>query len=178
MEATLLILRARVLWLYLDRRADHTSLSWGRIGTLLDMPNVSHLEMREMKPILDLCSEYAGDRGWSFSIKPQGIVAVRDAPNLSDAVQAIWAHWQSKHKNSRHKLTPDVKAKITAKLREGYTVKQLCQAVDGHSRSTWHNAQKLVSIKYALRDVDRWIESASPATKESILDHLNKRGRR
>jgi hypothetical protein len=54
----------------------------------------------------------------------------------------IFGHWCSRMKKANNtKLTKDRKAKIKARLKEGYTVDQIKQAIDGCARSPYHMGQ-------------------------------------
>lgn len=65
----------------------------------------------------------------------RGPSGARDA----SASQQVFNHWVSVlGKPSTVRLTPQRKGKVKARLRDGYTVEQLCQAVDGCKLSNWH----------------------------------------
>jgi hypothetical protein len=55
-------------------------------------------------------------------------------------VQEVFEHWLAVTKRDASKtlLTADRKSKIAARLRDGYTVEQLKQAIDGCAKSTFH----------------------------------------
>lgn len=56
---------------------------------------------------------------------------------ISSARQ-VFDHWQRVMEKPRAKFTADRKSKIEARLKEGYTVEDLCRAIDGCAASDWH----------------------------------------
>lgn len=59
--------------------------------------------------------------------RPNGLVNRPDA----DPVDVVFRYWQQTCKHPTAKLTSDRQSKVRARLRDGYTVKQLLQAIDG-----------------------------------------------
>lgn len=62
-------------------------------------------------------------------------------------------------------MTPGRREKITRRLKEGYTVDQLCTAIDGAFGSSWHRSKpawlELSSILGSREKVDRHILNAA-----------------
>lgn len=75
-------------------------------------------------------------------------------------VRRVFEHWKSKVWNGRGpepKLDGKRKSRISARLREGLTVEQLCRAVEGALRSPWHTGDNpagktYLGIQTLLRD--------------------------
>lgn len=61
----------------------------------------------------------------------------------STAVRDLFEHWQTVCGHPRSKLTADRRRKIRARLREGYTVEQIRQAIDGAANRAFVNADGL-----------------------------------
>ena len=86
-----------------------------------------------------------------------------------DAVLDVFAHWQQVHNHPGAKLDDNRKRTIKARLRDGYSVENLKQAVDGCKRSSWHmgaNDRNTVydSLDLILRNaekVDAFMELAT-----------------
>lgn len=65
-----------------------------------------------------------------------------DGDPKSDPVREVFDHWvATMGKKTGAKLSADRRRKIQARLREGYTVDQLKQAVDGCAASAYHMAR-------------------------------------
>ena len=81
----------------------------------------------------------------------------------------VFAHWQQVHNHPGAKLDDNRKRTIKARLRDGYSVENLKQAVDGCKRSSWHmgaNDRNTVydSLDLILRNaekVDAFMELAT-----------------
>lgn len=56
----------------------------------------------------------------------------------STALFSVFEHWKSRLKHPEAKLTPKRKARVRARLDEGYTVEQITQAIDGCASSPFH----------------------------------------
>lgn len=63
----------------------------------------------------------------------------------SDDVRAVFDHWLrtcvDARQHGRTKLTDDRRRKIKARLKEGYTVADLCKAIDGFAADPWHRGE-------------------------------------
>ena len=55
-----------------------------------------------------------------------------------DRVQLVYQHWVAALGKQRSKLTGSRRRKVLARIREGYTVQELCDAIDGCARSRYH----------------------------------------
>lgn len=65
------------------------------------------------------------------------------AKALEDTVHAegmrrVFAHWQRRMSKPRAKLTEGRKRAIRARMKDGYTIKQMKQAIDACCASEWH----------------------------------------
>jgi hypothetical protein len=82
------------------------------------------------------------------------------------AVEAVFKHWQLVHGHERAKLDGKRKKLILARLAEGYSEADLCQAIAGYLHSPHHMGQndkgtKYTDIELLLRDathVDRGLK--------------------
>lgn len=64
---------------------------------------------------------------------------VPSAPSLSNQVSEIFEHWKARLKHPNAKLTSERRRLVEARLKkDGYTVDQIKQAIDGCSRSVFH----------------------------------------
>jgi hypothetical protein len=76
-------------------------------------------------------------------------------PKVSDAdkIQRVFHHWRERtgHKNAR--LLPERARKIRARLKENFTVQDLCNAVDGCLLSDYHTGKNEQGERYD------WIET-------------------
>jgi len=71
------------------------------------------------------------------------------ASGHGEAVQEVFSYWcQVMGKNSLTKLTKDRKAKIEARLKEGYNVDHIKQAIDGCASSPHHMGQNDAGTVY------------------------------
>lgn len=59
----------------------------------------------------------------------------------SEDVSRIFSYWQSALNHPTAKLTAERKRKIEARLKEGYSIEQICQAIDGCAASAFHRGQ-------------------------------------
>lgn len=66
----------------------------------------------------------------------------------SSAAHVVFAHWQQVMGKDKARLDAKRKRAITGRLKDGYTVDQLCRAVDGCSLSGWHMGKNDRNIKY------------------------------
>lgn len=60
---------------------------------------------------------------------------------VTDDVREVFAYWQGQRGHERAKLDDKRKKAIKARLKDGYTVGDLFNAIDGISRSTYHMGQ-------------------------------------
>ena len=83
----------------------------------------------------------------------------------------VFEHWKFVFKkNSATKLDDKRKTKIVARLKDGYTVDQIKQAIDGCAASEYHVQNHHTDIELICRDVvkiDKFIELSSVAKKPS-----------
>lgn len=75
-------------------------------------------------------------------VAPKETVAEVPAPkSLTPQVREVFDYWQRRLGKKAAKLTSDRISKIQARLREGYTVKQIKVAVDSLASSAWHRGE-------------------------------------
>lgn len=102
----------------------------------------------------------------------------RAAKQENEVIGALFSHWQDRMVSPRSKLTPNRRDKIRARLREGYTPKQLRQAIDACAASDFHlgqndRGQKYNDLTLIFRNgenVERFLEmgtSQDPQSHES-----------
>jgi uncharacterized phage protein (TIGR02220 family) len=98
-----------------------------------------------------------------------------------DEARAVFYHWRRATKRDRARLTGKRRTAIQARLRQGYTVEELCQAVDGLMTSDWHRGankrgQQYLDIELVCRDdehVDRFRSMATAKDQaETQLDKV------
>lgn len=84
-------------------------------------------------------------------------------PKTSDAVQRVFDHWSAGEKRTggvkRAMLTPERRKRIRARLKDGYTVEELCAAIDGFHGDAWHLGQNNRDTRYT--DLHTILKSAA-----------------
>jgi hypothetical protein len=93
----------------------------------------------------------------------------QDRSGAKSDLRAIFDHWRSTTGHGRAKLDRKREAVIRARLRDGYSVSDLCRAIDGVMVSRWHTGENPDGIVYdslqlILRDaehVDKFIRLAN-----------------
>lgn len=96
-------------------------------------------------------------------------------------VDLVVEHYQKFHPQAHPDLK--VRAKIKARLNDGYTAEQLCKAIDGCHLSPWHcgmndNGRKYQGLELIIRDstkVDQFIALSNPKT--AALQTLSEKDR-
>jgi hypothetical protein len=88
---------------------------------------------------------------------------------LADLIRLVFAHWQTYHPKSFPKVHGDLKEwkKVRDRLRDGYTVAQLCRAIDGIHVRPWNCGENpsgaiYQSLELAMRDakhVEQFLEA-------------------
>ena len=103
-----------------------------------------------------LPEDSASDRADSLSLIPDSLSPIPDCglPDLKDLsakadVTVIFDYWLSAmNKTKSAKLTAKRKSVITARLKDGYTIEQIRQAIDGCARSDYHMGKNDTGTKY------------------------------
>lgn len=72
----------------------------------------------------------------------------REAEQADSSVRRVFEAWRAATGKDPAKLTADRRAKITARLREGYTVDDLVAAVEGVALSPWHMGENPSGVRY------------------------------
>lgn len=111
---------------------------------------------------------------------PNGDLSNSDKPSSDvEDVRAVFTHWLAitKHDAARTKLTKERRAKIVARLREGYTVDQLKQAIDGCAKSPFHSGDNDRGQRYD--DIVTTLKSGSSVEQhiERLTGSATSRGR-
>lgn len=96
--------------------------------------------------------------------------------NIPDQIRAVFDHWRASHPTAFPRPNGEMKEwkKIRDRLKDGYTVAQLCRAIDGIHSSPFHlgeneRGKKYISLELCLRDakhVEQFLEV--------MADHENK----
>jgi hypothetical protein len=60
----------------------------------------------------------------------------------------VFGYWQRTLSKSKAKFTPERRAKVRARLREGYTVEQIKRAIDGVASSPFHRGENTHHREY------------------------------
>jgi hypothetical protein len=82
-------------------------------------------------PLLKKVSQEVGDESPTPPlVEPGRLDAVR-ARGQTPEVNELFAYWQQQCGHPHARLTPERKARIAARLKQGYTVEQIRQAIDG-----------------------------------------------
>jgi len=87
---------------------------------------------------------------------------VKDSDRGPD-VTTVLEHWRSA-RGTNVMITDARKRTVIARLREGYTVDQLCRACDQMMQSEFHRAGGFLDVDYFAGDaakVDRWLAKTS-----------------
>lgn len=87
-------------------------------------------------------------------------------PDIED-VRDVFGYWRVECNHPRAKLTADRKAKVRARLRDGYTVDDLKQAVRGATKGAFrdhkgHVWDDLTLICRSGANVERFMQMAGP----------------
>lgn len=94
-------------------------------------------------------------------------------PNLASQIRIVFEHWQRVRKHPAAKLDKTRGGKIKARLSEGFSVEQLCQAIDGVAKSEWHcgdnpSGTNYDDVVHILRDapqVEKFMALGAKRTK-------------
>jgi hypothetical protein len=92
-------------------------------------------------------------------------------------VLVVFECWKGEHGSSRHKLDARRDSRIRARLREGYTTEQLCQAIKNAKNDPFlmgenEHGRPYVQIKTLLRDaeqVDRLLALNQPVKRNGTI---------
>lgn len=77
-----------------------------------------------------------------------GGTASTTKPDEAAAVRVVFDHWQQAMGKPRAKLTADRARKVRARLREGYNVQEILQAVQGCAASPFHRGENDRGTEY------------------------------
>jgi hypothetical protein len=136
----------------------------------------------DLPKLIDAAMAYrpASACGVKFRIE-RGRVFLEDGTDgegkpLALAVRQVFEHWQLVTGSPRSVLDSKRRTRIETRLREGYTVAELCRAASALSQSPWHNGDnpgrtKYLGIEHAFRDadtVDRWLANSGAGSTDPI----------
>lgn len=74
----------------------------------------------------------------------------------ADPVRVVFEHWQHEHGHEAAKLDPKRKSRIGSRLRDGFSVEQLCEAISNAKNDPFlmgSNGRTYDGIETLLRDV-------------------------
>lgn len=118
-----------------------------------------------------------------FPIEPECAIVARISIT-DDNVREVFAHWRRFHEGQFKNPVKTLKewTKIKLRFQEGYTVAQLCRAIDGMHQSPWHlgenpGGKKYLSLELCLRDagkVEQFLELVNTPA-EPVLSEKTKR---
>jgi 5-methylcytosine-specific restriction endonuclease McrA len=82
------------------------------------------------------------------------------AVSRSGGVDLVWAHYHKLHPRTLEACDDKQARLVTARLKEGFTAEQLCQAIDGYHRSPFHcgendHKKKYLALSLILRDASK-----------------------
>lgn len=86
-------------------------------------------------------------------------VARRKTDIPDDAVQ-VFEHWQSVTGHKLAKLDAGRVKAIKGRLKDGYTVSQICKAIDGNHADPWHRENLVDKLDYICKNIDKFIAIA------------------
>lgn len=89
----------------------------------------------------DNCPATDSDLPLEEETKPNTKPKKKEERPPSEEVSWIFSYWQSALNHPTAKLTAERKRKIEARLKEGYSVEQIIQAIDGCAASPFHRGQ-------------------------------------
>lgn len=69
-------------------------------------------------------------------------------PDIDQQVKSVFAYWQEKLNHPKATLTPERKRKIASRLREGFAVESLKEAIDGCASSSYHQGENDTGTVY------------------------------
>lgn len=99
-------------------------------------------------------------------VKPT-VPSADETPVLKNAVDAVFSYWQNQRGHERAKLDDKRKKVIKARFKDGYSVEDLCRAVDGVSRSAHHMGQN--DSRTVYDDIELICRTAANVDKFSKL---------
>lgn len=140
--------RARLLYLYLRSAAEKhgtATVQPARLISLLELEGAAELAL-----FLSSISERCRSAGLSIQPSQHAINVTIGADPKSDpgVIGRVFAHWRRVVNRPAAKLTQERRAKIVARLREGYTEADLVAAIDGCAASPFHRGENESGSRY------------------------------
>lgn len=128
-------LRARLLYFYAKSLGDATvTVSYRKLDKLWSLPSGT----RQTKKVAqDAATDLEGK--CSIRILATGVrVSFVDAGDVAPKVRQVLEYWKEKTEQPKARLLPERRACVAARMRQGFTVEDLCKAVDGLASSDFH----------------------------------------
>lgn len=107
-------------------------------------------------------------------------------PSVCEAdIKSVFQHWQRVLGKDRHRLTQKRRKAVSARLRDGFTVQQLCRAIDGMAHDPFHNPKPGTGqrawndLELVCRDADHVekFQDAPVSGGESLAQRIRKQRR-
>ncbi len=139
-------LQAKILWLY-GQVAGSSSISRARVCELVevddaDLPGV--IEAIDATGIVRVI------------LLQSSVRLVSKEVDIAARVREVFEHWTAVRGGRKGiKLTQDRRRKVAARLREGYTVEDLKEAVDGMMASDFHKSKGFQDLIHACKSGER-----------------------
>lgn len=131
-----------------------------------EKPNESH---SKPKPINHRTNEPSNQ--FKNTCPPSGEPEPVKNQNFKNEIQEIFEFWKTTLcKSDQTVLSDKRRAKINARLKEGYTIDQIKQGIIGCSKSNYHIENKHTDIELICREagkLDRFIEMTNPTGQQS-----------
>lgn len=109
------------------------------------------IEPSEIEPSNSVASATAAPdslRDATVPVEPISRRVSSEKHRFKNETAIVFAHWQAVMESPQSKFTPERKTKIEARLKDGYTVEQIMQAIDGCRGSAFHMGENDRSTKY------------------------------
>lgn len=176
-------LRARLLYFYAAARFEA-----GQARTELSAPSLAKLLELEREPRSDdpAVAEAVDRLGDKLDAKWVGGKLVLSQPakdaDLDDAVRHVLEHWREVTGKTGCTLTAARRRLVGARLREGYSTAQLCDAASALALSPFHMGQNEQGVPYndvrhfagSAERLDRWLAVTPEGQARGAEDMMDK----
>lgn len=172
-------LRARVLYFYARhalREQQAATLSPASLAKLLalDEPDPRKRDVQHVIDALDGKLDARWEAGRLVLRMPA------DDSNHDADVRAVLAHWKRVTKRPGTLDTAQRKRHVLARLREGYTVEQLCASASAMAASPFHcgdndRGARYLDVSHFARSaevLDRWLEQSPQGQRNAASDRV------
>lgn len=140
--------RARFLYVYAQQQARKRGKPGVRVPASWICAKLECSELDWQRAATDMMRHFPSDV--VVELKPGGMRLEWPGTDLSESVRVVFDFWvetMGRHPK-RTKLTGDRRAKIQARLRDGYGVEQLKAAILGCAHSGWHMGENPKGKEY------------------------------